>query len=79
MRAAVAGGGGEGISSLDWLWWPPYKVSGRYLSPWLYHEEDGLMDIEPPEGTLDVEVSLPQEWHEDPMALDPYSPIRTER
>ena len=37
------------------------------------------MDIEPTEGTLDVEVSLPQEWHEDPMALDPHSPIRTER
>ena len=78
MRAAVTGGSGEGISSLDCLWWPPYKVSGRYLSPWLYHEEDGLMDIEPPEGTLDVEVSLPQEWHENPMALDPYSLIRSE-
>jgi len=72
MRADVAGGGGEGQSSLDSLWWPPYKVSGRYLTPWLYHEEEALMDAEPPEGTLDVEVALPVEWHEEPMALDPF-------
>jgi hypothetical protein len=27
---------------------------------------------EPPGDSLDVEVALPQEWHEQPMALDPY-------
>jgi sulfide:quinone oxidoreductase len=72
MRADVAGGGGEGESSLDCLWWPPYKVSGRYLTPWLYHEEEALIDAEPPEGGLDVEIALPTEWHEEPMALDPH-------
>jgi sulfide:quinone oxidoreductase len=72
MRADVAGGGGEGESSLDCLWWPPYKVSGRYLTPWLYHEEEALIDAEPPEGGLEVEIALPTEWHEEPMALDPH-------
>ena len=72
MRAEVAGGGGEGESSLDTLWWPPYKVSGRYLTPWLYHEEEALLDAEPPVGALDVDVALPPEWHEEPMALDPF-------
>jgi sulfide:quinone oxidoreductase len=35
MRTDVAGGGGEGVVSPDSLWWPPAKVSGRYLAPWL--------------------------------------------
>ena len=60
------------MSSLDALWWPPYKVSGRYLTPWLYHEDEALIAAESPEGGLDVEIELPREWHEEPMALDPF-------
>jgi sulfide:quinone oxidoreductase len=70
MRAAVAGGGGEGEASLDTLWWPPQKISARYLAPLLYHA-DAREDLEPPRRSLDVEVALPREWHEEPMALDP--------
>jgi len=73
MRADVAGGAGEGEASADALWWPPHKVSGRYLAAWLYHGE-AQADPEPPARTLDVEVALPREWHEQPMALDPESP-----
>jgi sulfide:quinone oxidoreductase len=69
MRTAVTGGGGEGEVSPDYLWWPPHKVSGRYLAPWLagetVHEEP-----EPPVRPLEVEVALPVQWHRDPMALD---------
>jgi len=76
MRAAVAGGAGEGVTSVDYLWWPPHKVSGRYLAPFLAgstpHREP-----EPPGRPLDVEVSLPVEWHREPMALDPYGPPQT--
>ena len=36
LRADVAGGGGEGEASPDYLWWPPHKISGRYLAPLLY-------------------------------------------
>lgn len=70
MRLDVGGGGGEGEASLDPLWWPPQKVSGRYLAPWLYHGNRAL-DSEPPEYGLDVEVSLPKEWHADPLGWDP--------
>ena len=35
LRHAVAGGDGGGEVSEDELWWPPAKVSGRYIAPWL--------------------------------------------
>ena len=65
MRFDVAGGGGEGESSLDALWWPPHKISGRYLAPWLYHAED--VTGGPPPGSRDIEVELSSEWHEQPL------------
>jgi sulfide:quinone oxidoreductase len=77
LRTDIAGGGGEGTASLDRLWWPPHKISGRYLAPKLYHgelHEQGR----PPGETLDVEVSLPEEWHVEPMTLDPHSPPKVD-
>lgn len=71
LRHDLTGGHGEGQASPDYLWWPPHKVGGRYLAARLAHISPRL-DLEPPNHSLDVEVSLPQEWHEDPMALDPY-------
>ena len=74
MRADVGGGGGEGVASPDYLWWPPFKVSGRYLTPWLAGEErDAERDA--PVHSIDVAVELPREWHREPMALDPYTPL----
>ena len=73
LRTDVTGGAGEGTASLDYLWWPPQKISGRYLSSVLQHSER-LIEAEPPEDALDVEVSLPVEWHEEPMAIDPHAP-----
>ena len=70
LSADVAGGGGEGEVSPDFLWWPPHKISARYLSPLLYHA--GAFEPEPPRSATDVEVELPKEWHEQPMALDPH-------
>jgi sulfide:quinone oxidoreductase len=71
LRSDVAGGGGEGEASPDTLWWPPHKISARYLAPFLYHG-DVHEEPEPPRRSLDVEVALPKEWHEEPMALDPF-------
>ncbi|MEK6277697.1 MAG: FAD-dependent oxidoreductase, partial [Actinomycetota bacterium] len=68
------GGAGEGAASLDYLWWPPHKVSGRYLAAWLGHDVLHA-DAEPPSHAIDVQVALPQEWHEEPMALDPPGPL----
>lgn len=73
MRHDPSGGGGEGVASLDYLWWPPHKVSGRYLAAWLAKEMPHEPDAPGP--PLDVEVALPHEWHKEPMALDPYRPI----
>jgi sulfide:quinone oxidoreductase len=70
LRADVAGGGGESEASPDTLWWPPHKISARYLASLLYHGE-AHEEPEPPRHSLDVEVALPKEWHEEPMALDP--------
>ena len=71
LRADVAGGGRADEASLDCLWWPPHKISGRYLAPFLYHDE-AHAEHQPPGRSLDVEVALPVEWHAEPMALDPY-------
>lgn len=74
IRHDVRGGAGDDSASDDHLWWPPHKVSGRYLAPWLARET-GHSDPEPPTRPLEVEVKLPQEWHRDPMAIDPYGPM----
>jgi sulfide:quinone oxidoreductase len=73
LQAEVAGGGGEGEASLDALWWPPQKISARYLAPLLYHSQV-QEDPKPPRPSLDVEVALPGEWHEEPMTIDPLEP-----
>lgn len=52
-------------SSYEYLWWPPHKVSGKYLSPFI----GGETEVEPPHpGTdLEVELTLPGEWHDEPL------------
>ena len=75
MQHDAGGGGGEGSAGADYLWWPPQKVSGRYLAPWL-RQATPHADSEPPPQSIDVEVALPKEWHEHPMALDPYGPLQ---
>jgi sulfide:quinone oxidoreductase len=32
-------GGGTGATSLEPLWWPPTKIAGRYVGPWLATHE----------------------------------------
>ena len=68
MRHGLAGGQGEGLASADYLWWPPQKVGGRYLSGWLGHSAPA--DLEPPSHPLDVEVSWPHDWHGEPLSYD---------
>ena len=74
MEHSLRGGAGEGETSNDYLWWPPHKVSGRYLAAWLA-DETVHTDPEPPSRPLEVEVALPHEWHREPMALDPLGPL----
>ncbi len=68
MKHDLAGGHGEGAASLDALWWPPQKVAGRYLAPWLGHTSP--TDLEPPSQPIEVVVSWPHGLHGAPLALD---------
>jgi len=77
LEHPLTGGEGEGTASTDYLWWPPHKVSGRYLAPFLAGVSVHA-DPTPPGRTIEVEVALPKEWHREPMALDPLgAPIDT--
>jgi sulfide:quinone oxidoreductase len=74
LRQDVTGGHGEGTVSSDYLWWPPHKVSGRFLSPWLA-QSGPHAEGRPPKESIDIELAMPLDWHEEPMTLDPYSPL----
>jgi hypothetical protein len=41
LRAEIAGGGGEAAADRHALWWPPTKVTGRYLAPYLQALAEG--------------------------------------
>ena len=63
MRHQPAGGG-EGTAVRRALWWPPTKIAGRYLSPYLAarHGTDAVGDGPRPDGQpvdLDLERDLP--------------------
>jgi sulfide:quinone oxidoreductase len=61
MQADVAGGGGEGTASLDRLWWPPHKISGRYLAPMLYRGDVHAAG-RPPGDLLEIDEPLADSW-----------------
>jgi sulfide:quinone oxidoreductase len=51
LRHDIGGGSGEAKSSHRALWWPPTKVAGRYLSPYLQAIDAGAAGTrEPPAG-----------------------------
>ncbi len=74
LRRAAAGDG-EGEASIEPLWWPPTKVAGRYLGPWLRAHDAG--GEPPPAATaLDVDVALPADSAEAATTLDTLGRIR---
>jgi sulfide:quinone oxidoreductase len=56
LRHAAAGGDGESRFSTDQLWWPPAKVVGHYLAPWLARE--GRAQPRPRVKAIRVETEL---------------------
>jgi len=89
MRQDLSGGSGEEAASRHALWWPPTKIAGRYLSPYLARL-DGTPtfdDAPRPHGEaveLDLERDLPAtadamrqaSLRSNSMQLDPDSPGR---
>jgi sulfide:quinone oxidoreductase len=59
LRYDAGGGGGEGEATTHTLWWPPGKVNGRYLTPWLAaRDEEAVADHLPQSGGLAVQTDL---------------------
>jgi sulfide:quinone oxidoreductase len=64
MRHGLAGGDGDRTAERRALWWPPTKIAGRYLSPYLaaLGGADPVDDAARPDGhpvVLDFERELP--------------------
>jgi sulfide:quinone oxidoreductase len=59
LRYDAAGGGGEGEATTHTLWWPPGKVAGRWLAPWLAARDDeAVAGNLPHSGGLPVQTDL---------------------
>ncbi|HWV83996.1 MAG TPA: FAD-dependent oxidoreductase [Capillimicrobium sp.] len=57
MRAGAEVDRGRDRASIEPLWWPPTKIAGRYLGPWLAQRQPRSADA-PAGRTIDVEVLL---------------------
>jgi sulfide:quinone oxidoreductase len=59
LRYDAAGGAGEGEATTHTLWWPPGKVAGRWLAPWLAARDDEAVAGQlPHSGGLPVQTDL---------------------
>jgi sulfide:quinone oxidoreductase len=57
------------------LWWPPTKVSGRYLTPWLSTMDPGALPPEPEADTTAIEAEMPSDPSAARRALLALSPL----
>jgi sulfide:quinone oxidoreductase len=60
LRADISGGAGDDSTvSDDALWWPPNKLPGRYLAPYLSSRTGEAADVMPQDqGAIEVDTSL---------------------
>jgi sulfide:quinone oxidoreductase len=58
LRAPVSSSSGESLVSEDALWWPPNRLCGRYLAPYLSSRAGFAADVMP-HGELSVPVETP--------------------
>jgi sulfide:quinone oxidoreductase len=62
MHHVAAGGGGDGVVADHALWWPPEKVSGRRLSPYLAErDEAAALGVAAKPAGVDVQIDLARE------------------
>lgn len=57
------------------LWWPPTKVSGRYLTPWIAAQDPDALPPEPVEHTEEIEQEVPLDPTAARRALLSLSPL----
>jgi hypothetical protein len=63
MRYLRAGGSGpddEGAVSDEALWWPPNRLCGRYLAPYLSNQVGFAADVMPRGTSVVVEPGVPR-------------------
>jgi sulfide:quinone oxidoreductase len=59
LRADLSGGAGDDFTiSSSPLWWPPDKLAGRYLGPYLSSQSGEALDVMP-EGEQAIPIELP--------------------
>ena len=58
MRSDVPGADPDVGSAWYPLWWPPTKIAGRYLGPYLFERSDEEGFRSPPMGFMDVDIPL---------------------
>jgi sulfide:quinone oxidoreductase len=58
MRSDVPGADPDIPGSWYPLWWPPTKVAGRYLAPYLFRRDDEEGFVGHPEGFTDIDIPL---------------------
>ena len=60
LRADISGGAGDDSTVSDEaLWWPPNKLSGRYLAPYLSSKTGEAADVMPQDaGAIQVDTPL---------------------
>ena len=77
LRHELDGGPDEGTASDFKLWFPPTKVSGKYLSQWLPRLDEAHQPPAPGEPHVEIEVPLPSTDNlgQRGMLLNPYSPV----
>jgi sulfide:quinone oxidoreductase len=64
LRADISGGAGDDSTiSTNALWWPPNKLCGRHLAPYLSRQVDDAADVMPlDDAAIAVEVALDSGW-----------------
>lgn len=68
------GGETPDVVSIQPLWWPPAKVSGRYLAE--YFDTDSGQRPQPSHGVdVEIELYVPPSMDMAKLGLDPYSPL----
>ena len=60
LRADISGGAGDDSTiSTEPLWWPPNKLCGRYLAPYLSRQVDDAADVMPHEDlAISAEIAI---------------------
>jgi sulfide:quinone oxidoreductase len=64
LRAPVGDTPGEARTSLRALWWPPTKISSRYLAPYLVGREEADLLATAPDGGYPVERDVELTGHD---------------